>query len=755
MASKLLTPVITLLICGIIYFTNGFAAFSGATLDVLFQIRGERETSQSIVIVGVDEDSLDKLGAWPFSRELHGSLVQKLSLAKAIGFDFLFSDVTKNDALFNESIKLKPPIVFTAASDYKGEIQSPAITLYNFYGYGHIDSILGYGGVVRKTRLLPQQHLQAFSLVLLEAADSPVNLTNLYQPRLINFYGPEFTFLYLSYYDVLNGHIPAQFFKDRFVLIGAQSVALGDVHVTPFTDKHPTPGVEIQATILNNLLENSFLHELTFLSWGVAACFLLLAVFLWPTFSERQNILLNITAFILLPGASILLFFNNYFFDPFIPLLVLLLSYLVHLCLQGLWLTRKLVFEVSQLNHELKTGLNATYTNIPHQLLPPAGKRAHSHSTGGFRRYFNRLHDGIAALSLQNQFINHLLKEEVDPLILWDRTNSNVILANTMFNLFWHQHFPTIKDLPDLPQFLEEINHHALSSETAIPLTANTLDLDGSSLTIDITVLHSGRKHYFQVKIHGVQTAHSRFSGVLANITDVTDIHELEKMKSDLLGVVSHELKLPLTTILGYSEMLIDTLENEPKQFVREIRNQTERLNQLIENFLDLARIESGKYQIRTFPLDIAIITLDSINAVSPVADKKQITILSEIPSKVSPLIGDEPLLLQGFINLLDNAIKFSPAGSTIRLKLTEEKERFCLNISDQGAGIPREDQDRIFEKFNRGSNLGSQEGVGLGLSLVKQVIDNHGGTISLESSAGRGTTFKILLPKDHFSKDN
>lgn len=248
--------------------------------------------------------------------------------------------------------------------------------------------------------------------------------------------------------------------------------------------------------------------------------------------------------------------------------------------------------------------------------------------------------------------------------------------------------------------------------------------------------------------MHGVETAQSRFSGVLASVTDVTNIHELERMKSDLLGIVSHELKLPLTTILGYSEMLTDILEDEPKQYAREIRIQTKRLNQLIENFLDLARIESGQYTIRRIPFDLSVVILDAVNGVSHMADQKRITIDVDIPAKVTPLVGDEPLFLQAIINILDNSVKFSPPSTSVQVKLIEEKDNFTLKITDQGPGIALKDQEAVFDKFNRGSNKTTPQGFGLGLSLVKQVIDSHKGAITILSTPENGTTFHIILPK-------
>lgn len=749
MTSRLLTPVVTLCLCGLLYFVHSFASLSDTVLDFLFQIRGPIETSQSIVIIGIDEDTLDSLGAWPFARDIHGTLLKQLAPAKVIGFDLLFSEPTDEDGLFNKAIKLAPPVVFTAARDYTHNTLTPASSLYNFRDFGHINSILGNSGIIRKTRLHQNNQLDNFSLVMLKAGGKPVTISNLSSPKLINFYGPEFTFLYLSYNDVLRGTIAPEFFQDRFVLVGAQALGLGDVHVTPFTENHPMPGVEIQATILNNLLDASFLTELPYISWTLTALFFFMSVFLWPTTSEKRNMIINTTGVFVPVAASIFLFHYNLFLDPSTPLLFLVVSYLVHLSLQGLWITKKLITEVTELDHELEAGLHKIYTNIPRQLIPPTkDTSAHKLLTGGLRRHINRMHDGVGALALQNHFINHLLKEEVDPLILWEINSGKVILANSMFNRFWRNRFDDSPPLPGLHQFLALLENQKISDDISTP--NNEIDFRSSDKiwSIDISLQHQGRTFYYKVNMHGVETAQSRFSGVLASVTDVTEIHELERMKSDLLGIVSHELKLPLTTILGYSEMLTDMLEDEPKQYAREISTQTKRLNQLIENFLDLARIESGQYTIRQIPFDLSVVILDAVNGVSHMADQKRITIDVDIPAKVTPIVGDEPLLLQAIINLLDNAVKFSPPSTSVRVKLIEGKDNFTLKITDQGPGIALKDQEAIFDKFNRGSNKATPQGFGLGLSLVKQVIDSHNGSITILSTPKNGTTFHIILPK-------
>jgi signal transduction histidine kinase len=252
--------------------------------------------------------------------------------------------------------------------------------------------------------------------------------------------------------------------------------------------------------------------------------------------------------------------------------------------------------------------------------------------------------------------------------------------------------------------------------------------------------------------MHHVDEPFSSFSGVLVNVADITEVRELERMKSDLIGTVSHELRLPLTTILGYSEMLSDMLDNEKAEFALEICSQATRLNSLIENFLDIAKIENNRDSVRKLPLDLILVLEDSINAVSPLASKKEIILQLDTPQKISPILGDEPLLLQAIVNLLDNAIKFSPSKTTVQVGLVEHAADISVTISDQGPGIAAEDMALIFEKFNRGSRNNSEDGFGLGLNLVQQVIVGHGGSIQVQPNIQQesaGTTFSITLPKN------
>ena len=740
----------SLLFIILLYFSNLFSGLSETALDTLFLLRGERTPSPSLAIIGIDDPSLQQLGPWPFSRATHAKLLHHLGQAGVLGLDILFSESAGEDSVLNAALQQKPPVVLAVAHGYSKRLQKPAPGLTNYTGIGHIETLLGSKGVVRKVKLVQKNGLAALSVVMLEVQGLKTDITDISVPQIINYYGPEFSFPYYSYLDVLAGKYPAEFFRDKVVLVGAQALGLGDVHVTPFVQHHPMPGVEIQATIINNLLDNSFIRSPWLLSPAVTLFFFCLALFLWPVSSEKRNLFLNLTACSVLLAVSYALFRKDVFLEPLRPIIFLFAVYLLHLILQGLGITRELMSEISALDTRLEHGLRELYTNVPSQLRLRRDKSKETHLlTGGLRRHLLHMHNGIQGLELQNRFINHLLQEEVAPLILWELDDGKVILANATFRAFWNDYARGV-DFPDLSEFLKFLSAHQFrGSKEALAPTPPVSELE-DQWSMDISLYLNHRIHYFQVKMHHVEEPFSSFSGVLVNIADITEVRELEQMKSDLIGTVSHELRLPLTTILGYSEMLTEMLDNEQGEYALEICSQATRLNSLIENFLDIAKIENNRNSVRKMPLNPVVVLEDSINAVTPLATKKDITLVLENPQKVSPILGDEPLLLQAIINLLDNAIKFSPAHTEVLLRLVEEPDRMVITITDHGPGIAEEDRAMIFEKFNRGSGENIEDGFGLGLNLVQQVIIGHGGTVRVERPDGQrsGTTFLIILPK-------
>lgn len=240
--------------------------------------------------------------------------------------------------------------------------------------------------------------------------------------------------------------------------------------------------------------------------------------------------------------------------------------------------------------------------------------------------------------------------------------------------------------------------------------------------------------------------------GAIAVFHDISRLKELERIRQDFVANVSHELRTPLTTIKGYAETLLEGAMKEEValQFIQVIKRHTDRLTKIVEDLLTLSKIESKEFQLKMEVLSLRDLIDDVIGFVKEPAEKKKISISrNEIPSFLT-LKADRNYLEQVLINLLDNAIKYTPVGGRITISAIENNsEEIQFLVGDNGIGIPREDLHRIFERFYRVDKGRSQElgGTGLGLSIVKHLIQAHGGRVWAESRLGEGSTFHFTLP--------
>lgn len=401
------------------------------------------------------------------------------------------------------------------------------------------------------------------------------------------------------------------------------------------------------------------------------------------------------------------------------------------------------------LDDQLEEGVDKVFMTLPSSLayVPKGGK--HPKLTGGFQKHINRMHRGIQALALQNGFINHLLSEETPPLILWHKDNGYIVLANNRFSALWTDIISPGNELPNLDDFNSFIGSRIISDQQNNELEITHRPQFGTvDRVVDILTTSAGKKAYHRVVIHNVTDNEAGFTGILASFTDVTEIRELERLKSEVMNIVSHELKLPLTTIMGFSEMLSESLESPEKEFATQIHSQSSRLAKMIEDFLDIARIESGKYLIHKYPFDLLVVVLDAASGVAHAASKKDIEIKYDLPQKISPLLGDESLITQVVLNLLDNAVKFCPKSASVMLTVIEMEDNIMLRVEDGGDGVTDEEKPLIFEKFIRGEGQSRENGFGLGLSFVKEVVEGHSGNIRVDDSQFGGAMFTIVLPK-------
>ncbi|MAW40255.1 MAG: PAS domain-containing sensor histidine kinase, partial [Kiritimatiellaceae bacterium] len=239
--------------------------------------------------------------------------------------------------------------------------------------------------------------------------------------------------------------------------------------------------------------------------------------------------------------------------------------------------------------------------------------------------------------------------------------------------------------------------------------------------------------------------------GALIVMRDVTHLRHLEKVKTDFVANVSHELKTPITAIQGFVETLLSDEWKHTKaarRFLEIIRQQSGRLNNIVDDLLTLSRLEQADTNIIRKPNRILKVVENAIKIVELQASDKKIKVETDISKKIEWTIN-APLIEQAMVNLLSNAVKYSDPEKKIVIQVIEEQDQLSIRITDKGYGIDQKNLNRLFERFYRidSGRSSKQGGTGLGLSIVKHIVQTHQGIIKVESQEGVGSTFKIILP--------
>ena len=242
----------------------------------------------------------------------------------------------------------------------------------------------------------------------------------------------------------------------------------------------------------------------------------------------------------------------------------------------------------------------------------------------------------------------------------------------------------------------------------------------------------------------------SGLSEVLMFAHDISVRTRLEKMKSDFINRASHELRTPLTGALLMCDLIEEsTTEEERQEYWGHLRNELGRQRSLVERLLTVGRLETGSLKLNPEPLELKPILQEAVDTVFPLAKISSIEVEMEIEEGLPNVIGDKGALEQVFTNLLNNAVKFSPSGSKVRMSAGQKNEGVQVFIRDNGVGIPAEDIPHLFEGFFRAQNVIEKgiPGSGVGLYIVRSIIQELGGSVSVDSQLDMGTTFGVWLP--------
>jgi two-component system phosphate regulon sensor histidine kinase PhoR len=352
----------------------------------------------------------------------------------------------------------------------------------------------------------------------------------------------------------------------------------------------------------------------------------------------------------------------------------------------------------------------------------------------------SELKEAMVNLSIEKGRIESILQSMEDAVLAVDKEKKIVItnrVAERLFNVKTEEAIgQSIENYLKTKEFIDNFN-----------IVLETKDITKSEIKVNI----SGKEHVLAAVFAPITDEKRQIQGSVAVFRDITDIKELDKMKSEFLNMVSHELRTPLTPIQAYSElMMIKKMdEQKVKSYAAIINKETQRLGALIGDLLDLSRIESGKgLSLSLEEVDFGELIRTVYETFKSASEKHNIILT--IPEKSEKILVDRNKMIQVLTNLLSNAVKYSPDGGNIYISMEEKEDRIYVSVKDEGMGISKEDLPHIFEKFYRAKTEQVKKigGTGIGLPIVKYILELHNGGIDVQSEYGKGSTFTFYIPK-------
>ncbi|WP_197460198.1 CHASE2 domain-containing protein [Sphingorhabdus sp. M41] len=728
------------MLVGTLAYWDSLSRFDNLIYDQLSGI-GRPAPQADILIIEIDEDSLAAFGKWPWPRQRHAELFAQLAKGKpkAIGFDVLLSESGDPDgeaalagAMADISNLFLPlHFVFPGSNGAEYDVKLPVSPFAETAsGLGHVNLVFDTDGVVRRAALCfgdkgkgdawPHLMEKVYHSVAGRSSPAYDRLADC-DERLLMPFAQRGGFQSISYAALARGEVPLAFVQDKIILIGATANGLGDQYPVPLGDGGTLAGVEIMANLYGALTRDDFVHPISFfrhLALSLLPVWILLLGF-WR-WRPRTTIIVSFALLLTILLASAVLLQFGFWFAPGTALLGVILVYPV-------WGWRRLQATSDFMDSELQN-FHRAKIEIP-IMRPELGP------VDVITGQAEQLTHAISHVRDLRRFISDALTNLPDPMFITDR-EGKVTFVNQLAQTGMEDgaqdlalddmlnRFVSPKDLQDVKAYLALKNRP--TNQDYVEFTS----LDG---------------HIFAMRRAPVVSDEGLQKGYIHYLADITQVAHAAEQREEVLQLLSHDMRAPQAAILA----LLDGHEGDETS--GRIEGHARRTLALADNFVGLARIDASEFAGEDILL--AELVAEATDSLWPLGKARNIRCEVDDQSEGAFVSGEPSSLYRSFVNLIDNAIKYSPDGGvvTIRIRVTglDGQPFVSVAIADQGKGISPEMLDQLFERFASDDSMAqsSIKGAGLGLNFVAKVMERHGGHIRGENSRDSGACFTVLLP--------
>jgi CHASE2 domain-containing sensor protein/signal transduction histidine kinase len=725
---------------------RGTDSFDNLVYDQLSSL-SRPAADKKILLVNIDDRSLTALGKWPWARRPHAELITRLkqSAPRSIAIDIILSEPgdPADDTALAEAVSGGAPTflpVHFVTPGYDGRAYDTVPPIPELAkaaaGLGHVNLEFDGDGVVRRMSPCFGTEVQSWQHLMVKVytakgeklpASFPVGDCNVL--NMIPF-SKRGSFAEVSYIDVLDGSIPAELIAGRDIIVGASAAGMGDSFPVPLADGGTMPGAEIMANFLSSMRANTSVVAAPFhikLLYTLLPMWALLIGFL--RWRPRSALIASLVAVIAVLGFSVAGLNMRYWIPPGAALLGVFLVY-------PLWGWRRLQAMSDFMRHELQS------LSEEGEAIPIKVPQARAADLVG--RQSAALSSAIDHMRDLRRFVADALSDLPDPMVITDMdgkiTLQSDLVTARMGQSVVGMYLKDVFKIIVLPDYLETVLTYLESDISQRNRSGPKLPADNPLVRFATS---DGRT--FIMRKASLDDASDARRGYIYYLADISALAHAEGEREQVLQLLSHDMRAPQSAIIA----LLDGKIEEPEK--KRIESNARRTIQLAQDFVDIARMGESKFAGDDVLLSDLI--QDVADNFWPLAKERGVHIAIEDNSAGAFVIAEPDSLSRAFSNLIDNAIKFSPAGGQVSINITKEFEesssKISVAIQDQGDGIDPDVIPRLFSRFaSSGVQQGRIKGTGLGLTYVKAVVERHNGQIEAYNLPHKGACFAITLPE-------